>query len=88
MYYESYINNVNFATSVLPKRKVAGSELYSNIETQKDSASRRLQDLRNAACTFEFCISLNCNETHKSEVIVDGVQSQYEVYPGAPNANF
>lgn len=75
MFLESCINNVNFATTVLPKRKVAGSELYSNIETHKDSASRRLQDLRNAACTNEFCISLNCNETHKSEVFVDGVQS-------------
>ena len=40
MFFESCINNVNFATTVLPKRKVAGSELYSNIETHKDSASR------------------------------------------------
>lgn len=77
MFFEYCINNVNFATTVLPKRKVhvAVSELYSNIERHKDSASRRLQDLRNAACTNEFCISLNCNETHKSEVFVDGVQS-------------
>ena len=72
MFFESCINNVNFATTVLPKRKVAGSELYSNIETHKDSASRRLQDLRNAACTNSV---LNCNETHKSEVFVDGIQS-------------
>ena len=72
MFFESCINNVNFATTVLPKRKVAGSELYSNIERHKDSASRRLQDLRNAACTNEFCISLNCNETHKSVLSVRG----------------
>ena len=72
MFFESCINNVNFATTVLPKRKV---HVACNIETHKDSASRRLQDLRNAACTNEFCISLNCNETHKSEVFVDGVQS-------------
>ena len=72
MFFESCVNNVNFATT---KRKVVDSELYSNIETHKDSASRRLQDLRNAACTNKFCIYLNCNETHKSEVFVDGVQS-------------